>query len=126
MWVEKRVEEMERADEQGNIKAIYEGARALAGKTKHSPSPQPAKKNKGEGDMINSSEELGELWREFLAGKFSATELEKTRDEWESLGPPQGTHSLSYNEFQRAIKHMKNGKATGPDGIPAEVGRDLH
>ena len=120
-WVEKRVEEMEVADERGNIKAIHEGARALAGKTKHPPSPQPTRKANGKGEMIQTSEELGELWRQFLAGKFSATELEAAREEWEPLPPPEKEDSLTFEEFQRAIKHMKKGKATGPDGIPAEV-----
>ena len=109
------------ADERGNIKAIHEGARALAGKTKHPPSPQPTRKANGKGEMIQTSEELGELWRQFLAGKFSATELEAAREEWEPLPPPEKEDSLTFEEFQRAIKHMKKGKATGPDGIPAEV-----
>ena len=68
-WVEKKVQEIEQADEQGNTKAIYEGVRALAGKTKHARSPQPSHKKIEEKDengkpkevMIQSSEELGEL-----------------------------------------------------------------
>ena len=120
-WVEDRVEEMEAADEQGNIRAIHEAARALAGKSKNPPSAQPTKKDNGQGDMIQSSEEMGELWSQFLAGKFKATELEASRQKWESLGPPQKEDSLTFEEFQRAIKHMKKGKATGPDSIPAEV-----
>ena len=72
-WVEKRVQEIEQADEQGNTRAIYAGVRALSGKTKNPPSPQPTKRknkeneckdsNKGKDkmDMIQTSEELGEL-----------------------------------------------------------------
>ena len=120
-WVERRVEEMEEADEQGDTKTIHQGARALAGKSKHPPSSQPTRTNKGEGDMIQTSEELGELWRQFLAGKFKATELEAARKEWEPLGQPDREDTLTVEEFRAAIKHMKKHKATGPDGIPAEV-----
>jgi hypothetical protein len=48
--VEKKVQEIEKADEQGNTKAIYEGVRSLSGKTKHAPSPQPANKKTEEKD----------------------------------------------------------------------------
>ena len=122
-WVEKRVEEIEEADEQGDTRAIHQGARALAGKSKHPPSPQPTRKEKGEGDMIQTSEELGALWQEFLAGKFKATELEAARKEWDPLERPerQDADTLTEKEFKAAIKHMKKHKATGPDSIPAEV-----
>ena len=71
--------------------------------------------------MISSSEEMGDLWHQFLEGKFSKTELEEARKEWEPLGRPQGSDSLSFEEFQVAVKRMKKQKAAGPDGIPAEV-----
>ena len=120
-WVEGMVEEMEAADERGDVRAVHQGARALSGKSASFQSPQPSKKKNG--DMIQSPEELGELWRQFLAGKFAATELEAAREQWKPLDPQGGDDkdALTYAEFQKAVKHMKNGKATGPDGIPAEV-----
>ena len=71
--------------------------------------------------MVQSSEELGELWRQFLAGKFAATELEAARDAWEPLDKQGSDDGLTYDEYEKAVKHMKTNKATGPDGIPAEV-----
>ena len=112
------MQEMEEMDAKGDTRAVHQGARLLSGRTASYRSPQPTcKKN---GDMVQSEEELGELWRDFLAGKFSATELEKAR-EWELIEHKGGDDSLSQKEFQRAVKHMKRGKATGPDGIPVEV-----
>lgn len=70
--------------------------------------------------MIQSSEEMDERWQQFLAGKFKSSELEVARKEWESLEPKK-EDTLTIEEFRRTVKHMKKGKATEPDGIPAEV-----
>ena len=71
---------------------------------------------------ISGPEELGALWQEFLAGKFSATELEQAR-EFVDIGPNQldEADDLVITEYMDAVSRMKNGKATGPDNIPAEV-----
>jgi hypothetical protein len=71
--------------------------------------------------MIQSSKELGDLRQQFLAGKFSVTELEAS---WkrESLDAKKDD-PLTYAEFSKAIKHLKKGKATGPDWIPGEISR---
>ena len=93
---------MEAADEQGNTRKVYEGARALAGKSKGFQATQPTKNKKG--DIISSSEELGELWQEFLAGKFSATELEASRQGYEKLAETKQKDSLTYEEFEKAAE----------------------
>ena len=111
---------MEEADEKGDMKTVHQGTRALAGKSKTFNSKQPTKKKNG--DLIQSEEEMGDLWQEFLSGKFSATELEAARQEYEPIGQAcDDTDTLTYAEFEKAVNRMKKGKATGPDGIPAEV-----
>ena len=118
-WVERWVETMEEADEQGDVRKVYEGARALSGKSKNFLTKQPTKKKNG--DMIQPSEELGELWQQFLEGKFAATELEAGRREYQTLPTEQAADMLTYEEFDLAVRRMKLHKATGPDGAPAEV-----
>ena len=121
-WVESWTQRMEKADEQGDMRTVYQGANALAGKSKNFSSKQPTRKDKGKGDVIQSEEELGDLWQQFLSGKFSATELEEARQAYEPIGEASDDpDSLTYEEFQKAVKRMKNNKATGPDGIPTEV-----
>ena len=74
--------------------------------------------------MIQSPEELGALWQRFLQGKFSATELEQARAEYAELCAPNldsEEDDLTASEFLEALRRLKIGKATGPDGIPAEV-----
>lgn len=59
-WVENWACKMEAADEKGDIKTVPQGARALAGKSKSFKSTQPTKNKQG--NLIQSEEELGELW----------------------------------------------------------------
>ena len=61
------------------------------------------------------------MWHEFLAKKFSQTELEKLRKEFEQLPDTGEQGALTREEFDKALKSLKNGKAVGADGIPAEV-----
>ena len=58
-----------------------------------------------------------------MAKKFSATELEKSREEFPDLGDygVEEADTLTEKEYLAAVKRMKNAKSTGPDGIPAEV-----
>ena len=71
---------------------------------------------------INGPEELAEVWKKFLEKKFSATETEKLRKEFEALPECNDPEAeLKREEFEEAVKCMKNGKAVGTDGIPAEV-----
>ena len=63
------------------------------------------------------------MWIDFLANKFSTTELELARVELEDL--PENTYDpyddLLEKEFNDALRGMKTGKAPGPDQIPAVV-----
>ena len=43
------------------------------------------------------------------------------REEYEKLPDSDGSDQLGRAEFEEAVKHMRNGKATGADEIPAEV-----
>ena len=85
-WVESWATRMEAADENGDIHTVHQGAKALAGKSKNFASRQPTRKDKGKGDLIQTKQELGDLWQEFLSGKFSATELEAARKAYSPIG----------------------------------------
>ena len=62
------------------------------------------------------------MWQEFLANKFTPTELENARSSLEKL-PDSDDESakLTREEFDKAVDSMKKAKAPGPDEIPAEV-----
>ena len=77
-WVAKQVTELEKADTQGDTRKITSLVNRLTNKTRCGQGKQPTRSKQG--DLITSAEELGELWADFLGNKFSATELEMTRD----------------------------------------------
>ena len=60
-WVESWATRMETADENGNIRTVHQGAKALAGKSKSFASKQPTRKDKDKGDLIQTEQELGDL-----------------------------------------------------------------
>ena len=119
-WIERWIKTIETADEMGDTKEVSRGAQALAGKSRIHQQTQPSMNSQG--GIINSEEELGELWHQFLEGKFSATVLEQARAEYPDIGRPDvEQNGLTYEEFKEAAHRMKSNKSPGPDGIPAEV-----
>ena len=82
-WVTQWTEKIEKEFRAGNSKAIYDGVKTLCDTKKPFTTKQSTLTSKGE--RIQSPEELAEVWKKFLDKKFSATELEKLRDEFEAL-----------------------------------------
>ena len=72
-----------------------------------------------DGNLLNSPEDTVRRWRNFLEEKFRATPAESQRPDLEDH--PKTVDKITWLEFETAIKHLKVGKATGPDGIPSEV-----
>ena len=58
--------------------------------------------------MITSAEELGDLWQDFLANKFSATELEEAREAYPDLSDTgmEVQDILTEEEFLAAVKRL--------------------
>ena len=76
----------------------------------------------GQGSRISSPRELAQVWKAFLETKFSQTDLERARDDYDALPDSADDDSeLTREEFNQAVKQMKKGKTTGMDGVPAEV-----
>ena len=74
--------------------------------------------------LIKHLEELAEIWHEFLDKKFSQTELEQGRKEFEELADRKAmmkTTNSHAKSSRRSPVGLKNSKATGIDQIPAEV-----
>ena len=75
------------------------------------------------GQRLKSPSELANTWNRFLGSKFAQTDLERMRKEYEEL-PDRGSEEdamMTREEFNMAVKKMKKNKATGMDGVPAEV-----
>ena len=97
---------------------VHRAVRAVGGLKQNFATKQPTVKT--DGSRIQGPEELSQLWHDFLAGKFSETELESARREYE-LPVNNGEGALTEAEFRLALSRLKKQKAPGPDGIPAEI-----
>ena len=118
-WLEKMTVEMEEANSRGDTEAVFRIVKIISGLMVAANGKSPAKDKKG--DLILDQARMAEVWQQFLEKKFSATEAEAERDEYEELGPQLVADPLTEQAFVRALQRMKKGKACGPDGIPGEV-----
>ena len=119
-WVSRWTEHIERADAKGDLKAVHRGVRALSGAKNRFSHTQPTTDEKGQ--RLKNPVELANVWSQFLGRKFAATDLECMRAEYEALpARKDGEGDLTRAEFDSAVKKMKAQKATGIDGVPAEV-----
>ena len=118
-WLRQMTAEMEEADKKGDSETIFRIVKIISGLMTASSSTAPSVDKQG--DLILDQDKLAKVWRQFLEGKFKATEAEFARDEYEELGPQLVADPLTEEAFVRALKKLKKGKACGPDGIPAEV-----
>ena len=116
-------EEIERANNVGDIKAINRGVKTISGVKQTFVTKQPTLN--ADGSRIQSPAELSNVWSKFLAKKFRPTDLERQRVAFEAL--PEATDEkteLTRAEFEEAVKCMKNIKSTVIDTIPSEVWRN--
>ena len=117
-YIDSLAQEAEEAAYHGNMKDLYMTTKKLAGK--YSRPERPVKDKQGQN--IIDSEQLLERWAEHFDELLNRPAPENPPDIAEAetdididCDPP------TREEIIRAIKKMKNGKAAGPDGIPAEA-----
>lgn len=119
-WLKQTMEKMEKAHGQGDTREVFKLVKIISGTQKTYAGTAPTIDVKDE--RILEQQRLAEVWKEFLEGKFAATEEESGRGEYEDLGPQdENEPPLTEETFVRALRKLKTGKACGPDGIPSEV-----
>ena len=117
-YYEDMADKAEQAAHYGNLKELYDLTKKLAGK--YSKPERPIKDNQGQ--IIIDSEKQLERW---------ADHFEELLNRPAPSNPPitpEAKRDLEIDceaptkeEIMCTIKKMKKGKATGPDGIPAEA-----
>ena len=120
-YVEGVVQEIEKADESGNARAVWQGVYRLGGGKKRGPARQPTIDERGE--EIRSSMDLAEAWRAYAERKFACTQAELERPSVRDLGSPdlRRGEPPTDEELDSCLRALKNSKACGPDGIPVEA-----
>lgn len=117
-YVDDLAEEAERASQEGNMKQLYDTTKKLSGKYNR---PERPVKDK-EGNQLVGEENQKQRWVEHF---------EELLNRPPPSNPPQilpaendldiDCNPPSREEIRQAIKQLKNGKASGPDNIPAEA-----
>ena len=114
-WVSEWVQRIEEADNKGDTKAIYRGVKAVSGIGQGGTRTRPTMKTKKNGKKLeelgrfDGPEELAQAWQDFLDKKFSPTELEALRVEFESFTECQEKGcELTREEYDAAVKQMKH------------------
>ena len=77
------------------------------------------------GELLGKLEEIRARWRRYFASLLSTTSVALNRTLIEGLLPKSVALSLGdppvVNETKKALRSMANGKAMGPDELPAEL-----
>ena len=118
-FIEDLAKEAEDASAQGNMKQLYEITRKLAGKYKRTDRPIKDKN----GNVLTSDEDQLKRWREHFEELLNRPPPQNPPD----ITPAEEVLQIncerpSKAEIEKAIHHMKRGKASGPDKIPEDRG----
>ena len=118
-WVDNNVSQMEAANARGDTGTIYRIVRHISDKPKAPPQNLTTDED---GNLLKSAEDLAATWQRFLKKKFDATVAERHRPPLRPIPPERNpSDRISKAEFDKAVQRLPNNKATGPDGVPAEV-----
>lgn len=117
-FVDGLAEEAEQAAGSGNLKQLYETTRKLAGKYGR---PERPVKDK-QGSIIMGKEEQLNRWAEHFEELLNRPSPPNLPD----IQPAEVDLQINWDrprkeEIKKAILLLKNGKAAGPDSIPAEA-----
>ena len=117
-FIENLAKEAEDASAQGNMKQLYEITGKLAGKYKRTDRPIKDKN----GNVLTSDEDQLKRWREHFEELLNRPPPQNPPDITQAEEVLQiNCERPSKAEIEKAIHHMKRGKASGPDKIPAEA-----
>ena len=110
---------MEDASRKGDTKQVHELVNMLTGKrtTTKIPTKDAA------GNDLDTPEKLEKFWMDFMAPKFAAVDNPRNNAGLPPLPPRTAVDDQppSLKRKNKALNDMGNGKATGPDKVPAEV-----
>ena len=117
-YIEDLARQAEEAVGQGNLKDLYLTTKRLAGRFQQTDKPVKDKSGK----PLTTTDDQLKRWAEHFRELLNRPTPEEPPDI-----PPAETElpincgQPSFEEIRKAIKTLRNGKAAGPDGIPAEA-----
>ena len=117
-FIDNLAKEAEEAAGKRNMKEVYNITRKLAGKKHNADKPVKTK----HGELLIDEKAQLERWKEHFEELLNRPITTDPPD----IQPRGNTLNINVNrptkhEIKRAINQLKNGKAAGPDGVPAEA-----
>ena len=117
-YIDDLAKQAQEAAMQGNMRELYETTKTLAGKYKQSSKPV---RDKG-GKILTKKEDQLKRWAEHFEDLLNRPAPGAIAD----IPPAENQLLVNCNtsteeEVRRAIHTLKNGKAAGPDDVPAEA-----
>ena len=125
VWLESRCNQIEALDAQGKAQQMYERVKEFNKSESREISSNSIQSK--DGTLLTEPKDITARWKEHIEELYAASdrqedigiELEEEVD-WDNLGP-----GILREEVAKAIRQLKVGKATGDDGIPAELVKGL-
>ncbi|CAH8514717.1 unnamed protein product [Schistosoma haematobium] len=117
-YVEELATTAEKAAREGNMKQLYDTTKKLSGK--YSKPERPVKDK--EGKPITEIQQQRNRWVEYFEELLNRPAPMNPPDiEAAHIDLPIDVNPPTTEEIRMAVRQIKNGKATGPDNIPAEA-----
>ncbi|CAH8650385.1 unnamed protein product [Schistosoma mattheei] len=117
-YVEELATTAEKAAREGNMKQLYDTTKKLAGK--YSKPERPVKDK--EGKPITEIQQQRNRWVEYFEELLNRPAPMNPPDiEAAHIDLPIDVNPPTTEEIRMAVRQIKNGKAAGPDNIPAEA-----
>jgi len=122
IWWESECKELEDLDRRGRSDLVYAKVGQLTGKNRNINRSITVKDKQGA--LLNEAEAIRARWKEYIEELYDKSgkpiggpmRMEDEQDiDKDCKGP-----AILEREIEEAIREMKNGKAVGVDGIPAE------
>lgn len=117
-YIDDLAREAEEAAAKGNLKDLYDNTRKLTGKYQQTNKPIKDKA----GRLLGNAQEQMQRWAEHFKDLLNRPVPQGQPD----IDPAAKDLTIDCSkpkkaEIKKAILQLRNGKATGPDGIPAEA-----
>ena len=117
-FVDSLTKQAEEAASKGGMKELYSITRTLAGAKKIPDRPVRAKS----GELLTDQEEQRKRWADLFWELLNRPPPSEIPDKAHADTLLEVDESRpSKEEVKRAIRHLKNGKAAGPEDIPPEA-----
>lgn len=117
-WLERQCEELESLEQRGEMDILYQKVKAMANGPRNGPGVNAITSRNGE--LLTDGEAVMERWREYVQELYARRERPETLPiEAEPVDGDQVGPAVLESEVLMAIKRLREGKAVGPDDIPA-------